>query len=395
MTGEPKGEVIVPGATIGILGGGQLGRMMALAGRAMGYRFTCLDPKNDSSCGQVCDDQVFAEFDDVQGARKLGEGADLITYEFENVDPRVTAMLQRESYLPQGTDLLKITRHRSREKEAVVAAGAEVVPHRDVVDRPSLKAAIEELGTPCVLKTATGGYDGKGQRVIDEPDAAGPAFDELGGGRELVVEKFVDFRCELSVIVARSTAGEVETFAPAENIHIDNRLHISIAPARVSEEISRRAQGIAVDLAESLEMVGVMGIEFFLDRGGEIYVNEMAPRPHNSGHFTMDACLTSQFEQHIRAVCGLPLGNPKRHTPVVMANLLGQHVEPWLDEVKNVPPENLEIKTHLYGKSPARRGRKMGHVNVLTDSVQEALEWIEDCSVWSDLQPRNWTARND
>jgi 5-(carboxyamino)imidazole ribonucleotide synthase len=386
VSSKYDGDVIVPGATIGILGGGQLGRMMALAGRPMGYRFVCLGPKPDSSAAQACDEHILAEYDDVEGARKLVEMASVITYEFENIAPAVAAVLEDESYLPQGTELLRITRHRAREKRAIIAAGAQVAPFAEIGTGEEFDEALDEVGAPSVLKTATGGYDGKGQRVIKSKADGEKAYEELADQGDLVLEKFVDFQCELSVVVARSTNGESATFPVAENIHVDNRLHLSIAPARVGEEVKTKVSQMAVSIADSLGMVGLLGIEFFLGRDGEIYVNEMAPRPHNSGHYTMDACLTSQFEQHLRAICGLPLGNPDQHTPVVMANLLGQHVEPWLEQMSKRRPPNLELKTHLYGKSPARKGRKMGHVNVLAEELDEALQWVESCSVWSDLQ---------
>ncbi len=386
MSSKRDGEVIVPGATIGILGGGQLGRMMALAGRPMGYRFVCLDPTPDSSCAQVCDEQIVAPFDDVDAARELVNLASVVTYEFENISPAVAAVLQDESYLPQGTQLLRTTRHRAREKRAIIAAGAQVASFAEISDQALFEKALEKLGVPSVLKTATGGYDGKGQRVIKDIGAGAQAYTTLADQGDLVLERFIDFQCELSVVVARGTTGERMTFPVAENIHVDNRLHLSIAPARVGDDIKEEVSEIALAIADSLDMVGLLGIEFFLGRDGEIYVNEMAPRPHNSGHYTMDGCLTSQFEQHLRAICGLPLGNPHQHTPVVMANLLGQHVEPWLEQLVKPRPSNLELKTHLYGKSPAREGRKMGHVNILADDVEEALQWVESCSVWSDLQ---------
>lgn len=382
-------QVVLPGATIGVLGGGQLGRMMALAGRQMGYRFVCVAHREDSSCGQVCDRQITAPYDDLEAAGELAIASDVITYEFENISPDVTAMLESEGLLPQGSKLLEITRHRRVEKEAVTAAGATVAPYANVAgettaaSEKSLKKALKKIGTPSMLKTATGGYDGKGQRVIRRPREAAEALRELGGFGEFVLEKFIDFQRELSVVVSRSTTGEVKTFPVAENIHVDKILHLSIAPARVSQEIQDRASKLAVDIAENLEMVGTLAVELFLTADDEIFVNELAPRPHNSGHYTMDACWTSQFEQHIRAVCGLPLGNPRQHTPVVMANLLGQHVDRWLKECQK-KPESVEVKTHLYGKGDARRNRKMGHVNVLADSVDDALAWIDEVDVWKD-----------
>lgn len=385
MNSDATAKVILPGATIGILGGGQLGRMMATRGREMGYRFICLDPKPDSSCGQVCDRQVVAEYDDVEAARELAKFSDVVTYEFENVSPGVTALLEEECYVPQGSELLRITRHRRHEKEAVRSAGAVVAPYVSVTDEDSFYAALEEIGAPSVLKTVTGGYDGKGQAVIRAVEDGPEAFAGLSDRGELVLEKFIDFERELSVVVARSTNGEVRTFPVSENVHVDNILHLSIVPARISEEIEEGAARLARKIASALDVVGVLAVEMFLTAGGDLYVNELAPRPHNSGHYTIDACLTSQFEQHLRAICGLPLGNPRRHTPVVMANLLGQHVEPWLKRYAKEPEAEVEVKTHLYGKAQARRGRKMGHVNVLADSVEVALSWINEAGIWQEM----------
>ncbi|WP_082053069.1 5-(carboxyamino)imidazole ribonucleotide synthase [Gordoniibacillus kamchatkensis] len=325
---------ILPGATIGILGGGQLGRMMALAGSHLGYRFVTLDPTPDSPCGQVAAHQVTAAYNDVEAACRLAELSDVITYEFENVDARVTELLERECYVPQGSDLLYVTQHRLREKRAIEAAGAKVAPYEEIASRAQLREAVSRLGTPCVLKTATGGYDGKGQRVIRSAEEADAAYAELSrAGTELVLERFIRFERELSVIAARSPSGEVRTFPAAENVHVDNILHLSVVPARVPSDVLLRAEELARSIAASLGVVGLLAVEMFVTAEGELFVNELAPRPHNSGHYTMEACMTSQFEQHVRAICDLPLGPTALRTPVVMVNVLGEHVEPlraWL-----------------------------------------------------------------
>lgn len=380
---------ILPGATIGVLGGGQLGRMLALKGREMGYRFATLDPTPDSPCGQVCDRQVTAPYGDEAAARELAAQADVITYEFENVNAAVAAILERESYVPQGSELLRTTQHRLREKRAIEAAGAKVAPYREVATIAELRDAIQQLGLPCVLKTATGGYDGKGQGVIRRAEEAREAFTALGGGAvELVLERFIDFERELSVVAARGTDGEIRTFPPAHNVHVNGILHTSAAaPGLIPDDVDARARAMAADIAKQLNVVGLIAVEMFLTKGGDIYVNELAPRPHNSGHYTMDACTASQFELHLRAVCGLPLPEPRLLTPVVMANVLGEHVEPllrWMEaEGERTLPAGITARIHLYGKAEAKRGRKMGHINLLTDDLSKAHRWIETCGIWT------------
>lgn len=381
------GKRLLPGSAIGVLGGGQLGRMLAIAGRHMGYRFITLDPTPDSPCGQAADEQIVAAYDDAEAARILAAKADVITYEFENVDAGVAAMLERESYVPQGSRLLYTTQHRLREKRAVEAAGAPVAPYRAVASEAGMREAVRELGLPCVLKTATGGYDGKGQRVIRAESEVLPAFAELFAGEELVLEKFIRFEKELSVIAARNPDGTVRAFPPAENVHVDNILHISIAPARISREIAERARQLAINIARSLDAVGLLAVEMFLTREGELFVNELAPRPHNSGHYTIEACDVSQFEQHIRAICNLPLPEPRLLTPAVMVNVLGEHVEPlltWLQEggEEELQRAGISPKIHLYGKKDAKPKRKMGHLNLLTDDAERALSWIETSPIW-------------
>lgn len=381
-----KARTLLPGSTVGILGGGQLGRMMALAGSAMGYRFVTLDPTPESPCGQVAD-QIVAAYDDREAARELALRADVITYEFENVDAGVAAMLMEESYVPQGSELLYTTQHRLREKRAIEAAGVQVAPYREIRSAEELREAAEAFGFPCVLKTATGGYDGKGQWVLRGMDEVPEAYETLSrAGTQLVLERFVRFDKELSVIAARSPRGEIKTFPVAENIHVNNILHQSIVPARISENVRREAERLAVRIAEGLGVVGLIAVEMFLTPDGELFVNELAPRPHNSGHYTMEACRTSQFEQHVRAVCNLPLGDTSLLTPVVMVNVLGQHVEPLLKRMALIdeaaPRLGVEPKVHLYGKKDAVAQRKMGHVNVLASGVDAALQWIEETNIW-------------
>lgn len=381
-------RVILPGSTIGILGGGQLGRMMAHAGSAMGYRFVALDPTPDAPCGQVAE-QIIASYDNREAAHELAKRSDVITYEFENVDADVAAMLMEESYVPQGSELLYTTQHRLREKRAIEAAGVKVAPYSEIRNVEELREAVRRFGLPSVLKTATGGYDGKGQWVIRSEVEIEEAYETLSRARtELVLEQFIRFEKELSVIAARSPQGEIRTFPAAENIHVDNILHLSIVPARIDAALQREAEELAARIAEGLGVVGLIAVELFLTAGGELFVNELAPRPHNSGHYTMEACRTSQFEQHVRAVCGLPLGDTSLMTPVVMVNVLGEHVEPLLKRlaVADAAAERLGVaaKVHLYGKHEAKHKRKMGHVNVLAADTEAALAWISETNIWKD-----------
>jgi len=379
-------RTILPGSTVGVLGGGQLGRMLALAGGHMGYRFVVLDPTPDAPAGQVSSGQVVAAYDDREAAGRLAASSDVITYEFENVDAGVAGMLEREAYVPQGSRLLHTTQHRLREKRAVEEAGVRVAPYEPVRDGEDLRAALRRLGTPCVLKTATGGYDGRGQRVIRSEDEAPAALSELSGeGTELVLERFVRFEKELSVIAARTPGGEVRTFPPAENVHVDNILHLSIVPARIPREVQEEARRMAVRVAEGLGVVGLVAVEMFWAGGDGLYVNELAPRPHNSGHYTIEACATSQFEQHLRAICNLPLGPSDLLTPAVMVNVLGEHLEPLvraLSEGRIAARGGAVPKVHLYGKAESRPKRKMGHVTLLAPETGAALRWVEESGLW-------------
>jgi 5-(carboxyamino)imidazole ribonucleotide synthase len=382
---------VPPGSTIGILGGGQLGRMIALEGRRMGYRFVSLDPTKDSPCGQVADKEVVASYDDVEAARVLANSSDVVTYEFENVDARVAEMLEQESYVPQGSRLLFITQHRVREKSALAGYGIPVTPFRPVRTLEDLMERVKDFGFPCVLKTSTGGYDGKGQWLLQTEADARVAFHEavhfgqpesntdLVADAPFILEQFVSFVKELSVVVARNREGEVACFPVAENEHRNHILHMSIVPARVSPDIQEKAYDIAYRIADSFEITGLIAVELFLTEDGKLYVNELAPRPHNSGHYTYDACVTSQFEQHVRAICNLPLGDTRLLSPVVMVNLLGAHLEPFMARVATLPPN---VKIHLYGKKEVKPKRKMGHLNILGPSLDEALAEVRELGIW-------------
>lgn len=374
-------KVILPGQTIGIIGGGQLGRMMALIAKAKGFRIAVLDPTEDSPCGQVADSKIVAGYDDLEAIKRLNELSDVITYEFENIDAEALGWLSENAYVPQGTSLLRVTQDRILEKAAIEKAGIEVAPYRAVYTFDELKMAIADLGFPAVLKTATGGYDGKGQFVIQSEGDMLEAAKLLQRG-PCVLEKWIAFFKEISVIITRSTRGEMSVFPVAENIHQNNILHQTIAPARISENAEKQAIEKAMQLAERLELVGTLAVEMFLTEEDEIFINELAPRPHNSGHYTIEACKTSQFEQHIRAICGWPLGSTELMTPAVMVNILGEHQQRLLDEV----PELHDWKVHLYGKRDAKEKRKMGHVTILRGSVDEALAEIEENEIWKAIE---------
>ncbi|MEC1605325.1 5-(carboxyamino)imidazole ribonucleotide synthase [Bacillus halotolerans] len=363
-------QIIYPGAVIGIIGGGQLGKMMAVSAKQMGYKVAVVDPVKDSPCGQVADIEITASYNDREAIRKLAEISDIITYEFENIDYDALHWLKGHAYLPQGSELLLITQNRETEKKAIQSAGCEVAPYSIVKTKGELKEAVQSLGLPAVLKTCRGGYDGKGQFVIKETSQIEEASALLEHGT-CILESWVSFKMELSVIVVRSVNGEISTFPAAENIHHNNILFQSIVPARVEERIQEKAAELAVKLADELNLVGPLAVEMFLTEGDELLVNELAPRPHNSGHYTLDLCETSQFEQHIRAVCGLPLGKTELLKPGMMVNLLG-------DEVK-IPEEEPELlkeaKLYVYGKHEIKKGRKMGHITFMK---QPEDEWIQE-----------------
>ena len=371
-------KTITPYQTIGIIGGGQLGRMMCLAAKAMGYFVAVLDPTPNCPCGQVADIEITAAYNDMDAIKRLAEISDVITYEFENIDYDALTWLETNAYLPQGSHVLKTTQHRYREKSAIANMGIPV-PKFVLID--SAETLQKNVFYPSVLKTTTGGYDGKGQVVLkSETDL--PRAMELAAKHECILEQFMNFSCEVSVIVARSTAGETAVFPVAENIHVNNICHKCIVPARISKKVEAQAIAHGKKIAETLDAVGILAIEMFVV-DDTIYINELAPRPHNSGHYTMDACITSQFEQHVRAVCGLPLGETTLYSPVVMVNVLGNHMDK--ENLHNLEPYMPLIqkgKIHLYGKAEAVDNRKMGHVNVLGD-ITESLKAIEASGIWS------------
>ncbi|WP_040205496.1 5-(carboxyamino)imidazole ribonucleotide synthase [Neobacillus jeddahensis] len=376
-------KTILPGATIGIIGGGQLGRMMAMAAKVQGFRIAVLEPTTDSPCGQVADVEVLGAYDDRDAISQLADVSDVITYEFENIDADTLAWLCEQAYVPQGPNLLTVTQDRIKEKAAIQHAGADVAPYEVVERMENLVEKITTLGYPAVLKTARGGYDGKGQLVIQAENDLLKAQLLLNHG-PCVLEKWIPFEKEISVIVTRRPDGETSVLPVAENIHKENILHTTIVPARISQVIQSEAVRLAKTLADSLQLVGTLAVEMFVTVDGQIFINELAPRPHNSGHYSIEACGTSQFEQHIRAICNWPLGSTKLLKPAVMVNLLGEQLESLYEEI----PIMKDWKIHLYGKKEAKIKRKMGHVTILRDSVEEALAEVADSSVWKTVKEK-------
>lgn len=373
---EGRSTPILPGATLGVLGSGQLGRMFAIAARRMGYRVHTLSPSTDSPTGQVADVEITAEYDDQDAVEKFAQQVSVVTFEFENVPSATTDVVARYAPVRPAGQVLHITQHRLREKSTLRERGFPVTPFIAVRSAADLEAAIMQLGCPAVLKTAGWGYDGKGQMKIASASDAPAAWRELATD-EAILEGFVNFRLELSVVAARGLDGSFAHFGVLENMHSNHILDVTVAPARVSSKIAAEAEAIARGVLESLDVVGVLCVEMFLTQDDRLLINELAPRPHNSGHLTFDANVTSQFEQQVRAICGLPLGSTELLRPAAMANLLGElweNGEPRWAQALKIP----QVKLHLYGKTEARPGRKMGHLTALADSPDEAERLIRE-----------------
>jgi len=364
-------DPMLPGATIGILGGGQLGRMFAIAARRMGYRVHVLSPEFDTPAGQVADVEIVAPYEDLDAVAGFAREVDVVTFEFENVPLATTIAAEKYCPVRPAGRVLHTTQNRLREKTFLAENGLPVAPFRVVRSAKELESAVGELSLPSILKTAEWGYDGKGQVQLTSPDDAATAWPRMNT-REAVLEQFVDFATELSVVAARGLDGEVRLYDPVENRHERHILDVSVSPARVPASVARDAVAITHSVVEALDVVGVMCVEFFLSRDGRLLINELAPRPHNSGHLTIDSHVTCQFEQQVRAVCGLPLGSTRQITPSAMANLLG---EIWTGAGPNWVSACLDpdVKLHLYGKLAARPGRKMGHLTAIADTPDEAV----------------------
>jgi 5-(carboxyamino)imidazole ribonucleotide synthase len=350
---------LAPGAVIGILGGGQLGRMTALAAARLGYRCHVFAVEPDSPAAQVCDASTVAAFADHAALDRFAAAVDIATFEFENIPAEaVRRVAALKPVLPR-PEILEITQDRLREKDFLHSIDVATAAYREISDAASLVRAMRDFGYPAVLKSVRMGYDGKGQVTLTPEVRPEDAWGRMGG--EIgILESFVDFACEISVVVARGRNGAWATYPPVENQHSDHILDTTIAPARIDPEIAMRAEAIARHVAERLDLVGVLAVEMFVTQDGELLVNELAPRPHNSGHWTIDACVTSQFEQLVRALCGLPLGSVEHHSDAIMKNLIGGEVEKWRDALGDPL-----AKLHLYGKREVKPRRKMGHVTRL------------------------------
>jgi 5-(carboxyamino)imidazole ribonucleotide synthase len=365
---------ILPGATLGILGSGQLGRMFAIAARRLGYRVIVLSPDDDTPTGQVADEELRADYLDLDRVADFARKVDVVSFEFENVPAATTEACERFVPVRPAGGVLYISQNRQREKSYLRNSGLPVTPFQEVTSFEQLETAVTEFGLPAVLKTADWGYDGKGQILLRTRDQLANAWQQLGGSRA-ILEQFIDFECELSVVAARGLDGQLVTYGPMLNTHSQHILDVSLCPAPLPPEILLRAQEIARAVLEQMNVIGVMCVEFFLTKQGELLINETAPRPHNSGHLTIDAHTTCQFEQQVRAICGLPLGSNRQHRPAAMANLLGDRWEPMDPNWASVC-QHADVKVHLYGKRAARRGRKMGHLTVLADNIAEAEQRV-------------------
>ena len=362
---------ILPTAMLGILGGGQLGRMFTMSALSMGYRVTVLDPDVESPAGMLADVHLCAQYDDPEALRQLAATCVAVTTEFENVPAESMAFLEAHIRVSPSSTAVAIAQDRIREKRFIANAGLQVAPFLAIENPADLEQDLTGH-LPGILKIARLGYDGKGQIPVSSVEEAKQAFVELGC-KPSVLERKLELRSEISVIVTRTGTGQSVAFPVAENHHAGGILDISIVPARVEPVIAEQARHMAFALAESLEYIGVLAVEFFVLDGGELVINEIAPRPHNSGHYTLDATLFSQFDQQVRSLCGLPPGDTRLLSPVVMVNLLG---DIWGDDEPawNILLSQPNVHLHLYGKKSARAGRKMGHYNVLAEGAQTALQ---------------------
>ncbi len=352
-------SVVPPGGTIGILGGGQLGRMLAMAAARLGLKSAIYAPEADAPAFQVCDSHVVASYGDHEALVKFARGVDVVTYEFENVPGDAASVLSGLKSVRPSPTALSVIQDRFREKTFARERGIATTPFALIDSDASLQAALKSVGTPSVLKTARLGYDGKGQRILRTNDQLTAAWNELKRV-PCILEGFVDFARELSVVAARGQDGQIACFDLVENQHEQHVLRTTLAPAKAAQRVKAEAAKIAAQLLQAFDYVGVMAVEMFETRDGRLLVNEIAPRVHNSGHWTIDACAVNQFEQHVRAIAGWPLGDPARHSDAVMTNLLGDEAEAW-EQYARTP----STAVHLYGKGEARPGRKMGHVTRL------------------------------
>jgi 5-(carboxyamino)imidazole ribonucleotide synthase len=363
-------RTFLPGSVIGVLGSGQLGRMFVMTARRMGYLVHTFSPETDTPAGQVSDREITASYADLDAVRDFARGVEVVTFEFENIPAQTVQAVAELVPVRPGGALLHTTQHRIREKTFLSQSGFPVTPFQAVRSLEEAREGVARLGLPAVMKTAGFGYDGKGQRRVETVEEATSAY-LSHDGEEMILEKYIDFEREVSVVAARGIDGQIAHYDVIENVHRRHILDCSVAPASVSPQVARRAVEITESLLLELDVVGVLCVEFFLTNEGQLYINELAPRPHNSGHLTIDACVTSQFEQQLRAVTGLPLGATTLRSPAAMVNLLGdiwQKGEPDWRAACAFP----NVQLHLYGKHEARTGRKMGHLTACAASTDEA-----------------------
>jgi len=367
-------RVVAPGAALGLLGGGQLGRMFAMVARRMGYRVHTFSPEHDSPAGQIADLEATAPYADLDALRTFARGVAVVTFEFENIPSEaIDAVEALAPVCPSGV-ALHITQQRAREKTFLADRGVPTAPFASAESFDELWDAVASIGTPAVIKTAAFGYDGKGQHKVTDPADVEHIWTAIGH-QPAVVEKFISLQAEISIIGARSPDGDVMLYPPFENRHCNHILDVTTVPAAIVPALVTRANDITRTILDELQYVGVLCVEFFLSTDGDLLVNELAPRPHNSGHLTVDASVTSQFEQQVRAVCGLPLGSPEIPRPAAMANLLG---DLWVDGEPNWAAafRFADVKLHLYGKTDPRPGRKMGHLTATAGTVTEAHDLV-------------------
>ena len=356
---------VLPPQTIGIIGGGQLGRMMAIAAKYMGYSVLVLDPTPNCPTAQVADGQITAKYDDMEAIRELTEKSDVVTYEFENVDLNAAAYIEEKGKLPQGAYALEVTQNREKEKEVMKELGLPVPALQIVNNAEECRKALESFPLPAVIKTCRGGYDGKGQlKIVSKDDIAEAALFADEAGSKCIIEQWISFDKEISVIFSRSQTGTISFFPISENEHRDHILYKTTVPAVVSAEIEEKAKDAAAKLAEKIGIVGTFAIEMFV-KDTDIYLNEMAPRPHNSGHYSIEACNMSQFASHIRTICGLAMPKIEQLQPSVMVNVLGEDIHKAIQAMVDVP----EAFVHLYGKAEAKEKRKMGHVTFIAEDA--------------------------
>lgn len=369
LTINEKTTTILPPQQIGIIGGGQLGRMMAIDAKYMGYRVIVLDPTDNCPTAQVADEQIVAAYDDMEAIKELTAKSNVVTYEFENVDLTAATYIEEQGKLPQGAYALEVTQNREKEKMAAQDRGLPVPPFQIVTNGDECEQALQNFTFPCVIKTCSGGYDGKGQLKLtseeDVPEAK--AFANQGG--RFIIEQWIPFDKEISIVFSRTQSGEMHFFPTAENDHRDHILYQTIAPARVSSQLVDKARKAATALAEEIAVVGTFAIEMFV-QGEEVYINEMAPRPHNSGHYTIESCSVSQFGAHIRAICGLPIPDIEQLQPAVMINVLGEDMSKAINALTHHPKAHV----HLYGKDEAKAKRKMGHVTFIAQEADTVLQ---------------------